>query len=108
MIIMGMEKLLKDNFEPREYQKNIAAVASEKNTLCVLPTGMGKTIIALLVAAKRFESYPDGKILICSPTRPLSAQHKKTFENFTHVPEEEIVPVCWPLLTMLLMFFPCL
>lgn len=82
---------MRDDFQPRDYQKNIAAVAIEKNTLCVLPTGMGKTLIALLVAANRMELFPDSKILICSPTRPLSAQHKKTFEDFTNIPEDEII-----------------
>ncbi|MBU5537293.1 MAG: DEAD/DEAH box helicase family protein [Candidatus Aenigmarchaeota archaeon] len=77
--------------EPRDYQKNIAKTASEKNTLVVIPTGMGKTLISLLVAAERLEKYPESKIMILSPTRPLSAQHKKTFENFTIIPEDEIV-----------------
>ncbi|MEK6909787.1 MAG: DEAD/DEAH box helicase [Candidatus Aenigmatarchaeota archaeon] len=80
-----------DSLEPREYQKNIAKTASEKNTLVVLPTGMGKTLISLLVTAERLERYPDNKILIMAPTRPLNAQHKKTFEDFTTVPENEII-----------------
>ncbi|MEM5836660.1 MAG: DEAD/DEAH box helicase family protein [Candidatus Aenigmatarchaeota archaeon] len=79
--------------EPREYQKNIAETASKKNTLVVLPTGMGKTLIALLVAIKRLNQYPESKILVMAPTRPLNAQHKKTFENFTDLKEEEIALV---------------
>ena len=38
-----------DSIERRDYQDNIARTASQANTLVVLPTGMGKTIIALLV-----------------------------------------------------------
>ena len=38
--------------ERREYQWNIANSAADASTLVVLPTGMGKTIIALLVIAK--------------------------------------------------------
>lgn len=79
------------SFEPRDYQKNIAKTASEKNTLVVLPTGMGKTLISLLVATDRLEKLPESKIIILSPTRPLSAQHKKTFETFTIIPEDEII-----------------
>ena len=80
-----------DSLEPRDYQKNIAKTASEKNTLVVLPTGMGKTLIALLIAVDRLEKFSDSKIMILSPTRPLSAQHQKTFENFTTIPKEEII-----------------
>ncbi len=86
-----MPLLKKELFEEREYQTSIAETASKKNTLVVLPTGIGKTLIALLVAVKRLEQYPEGNILILSPTRPLSAQHKKSFEKFTSIPEEEII-----------------
>ncbi len=86
MSILKLEML-----EPRDYQKNIAKAASEKNTLVVLPTGMGKTLISLLVATDRLEKFPESKIMILSPTRPLSSQHKKTFEDFTTIPEDEII-----------------
>lgn len=79
--------------EPREYQKNIAETAGKKNTLVVLPTGMGKTLIAVLVAIKRLQEFADSKILIMAPTRPLNAQHKKSFEKFTDLKEEEIALV---------------
>ena len=84
--------LLKD-VEAREYQKNIAETASKRNTLVVLPTGLGKTLIAILVALNRLEKYPGSKILITAPTRPLNAQHKKTFESCTTIDSEEIILV---------------
>jgi Fanconi anemia group M protein len=83
---------LKD-IEPREYQKNIAETVSKKNSLVVLPTGMGKTLIALIVGIKRLNDFPESKILVMAPTRPLNAQHKKTFEKFTDLSEEEIALV---------------
>ncbi|MBI1979040.1 MAG: DEAD/DEAH box helicase family protein [Candidatus Aenigmarchaeota archaeon] len=86
-----MSVLKLDSLEPREYQRNIAKIASEKNTLVVLPTGMGKTLISLLVADDRLGKYPESKIMILSPTRPLSAQHKSTFENFTIIPHGQII-----------------
>ena len=64
--------LLKNTIEIRDYQKNIAEVAGEKNTLVVIPTGMGKTLIAVLVAIKRLDKFPGSKILITAPTRPLA------------------------------------
>lgn len=84
--------LFKENVaEPREYQKVIAETASKKNTLVVLPTGMGKTLIAVLVGVGRLEKHPESKILITAPTRPLNAQHKKRFEQFTTIDPEEII-----------------
>ena len=40
------------NFEPRLYQETILNTAAEKNTLVVLPTGMGKTNIFLMLAVQ--------------------------------------------------------
>ena len=81
------------NLVPREYQKNIAESALKKNTLVVLPTGTGKTIIAILVAVKRIKKYPDSQVMILAPTRPLAAQHKHMFEKFTILKPEEIALV---------------
>jgi Fanconi anemia group M protein len=67
--------------EARDYQARIAESASKANTLVVLPTGLGKTIIALLVASSRLESFPRGKVLILAPTRPLTMQHYNTFRK---------------------------
>jgi Fanconi anemia group M protein len=39
--------------EVRAYQKSISRSALKGNTLVVLPTGLGKTVIAILVAAER-------------------------------------------------------
>ncbi len=63
-----------DCVEQRVYQTNIAAQAIKKSTLVVLPTGLGKTIIALLVIAKKLEDTKE-KILFLSPTKPLVNQH---------------------------------
>lgn len=68
--------------EKREYQENIIKSCSKKNSLVVLPTGIGKTLVALGVAANRILEYSDEKILIMAPTKPLVNQHKKSFEKF--------------------------
>lgn len=86
-----MAVLRQGSFEVRDYQRNIADAASERNTLVVLPTGMGKTIVSVLVAAKRLQQFPDSKVLVTAPTRPLNAQHKKSFEEFTHILKSKIV-----------------
>jgi len=79
------------NIEPRDYQKSIAETATRKNTLVVLPTGMGKTLVAVLVAIERLKKFPESKILIMAPTRPLNAQHKKSFEQHTNINAEKII-----------------
>src|SRR3989344_571553 len=83
--------LLKEDNQPRDYQKNIAKNASKKNTLVVLPTGLGKTLISVLVSIERLEKFPDSKVLITAPTRPLNAQHKKSFEKVTNMDPDKIV-----------------
>jgi ERCC4-related helicase len=67
--------------ESREYQSHISEVASKANTLVVLPTGLGKTVIAILVAEKRLLERGDGKVVVLAPTRPLVVQHHAAFSN---------------------------
>ena len=83
---------LKD-IQPRDYQRSIAETASKKNTLVVLPTGIGKTLIAILVGIRRLQEFPSSKILIMAPTRPLNAQHKKSFEQQTNIDPDKIILV---------------
>lgn len=79
------------NFKPRLYQELISATAIEKNTLCILPTGMGKTYVALMVAAKRLSDFPKSKILMVAPTRPLVNQHLKTFRRHMTIDDKMMV-----------------
>jgi len=74
--------LKSDSIKLRRYQEAITAVACERNTLVVLPTGLGKTIIAVLVMVYRLTEFPKSRILFLAPTKPLAVQHKKTFEEF--------------------------
>ncbi|MFH1105725.1 MAG: DEAD/DEAH box helicase family protein, partial [Candidatus Aenigmatarchaeota archaeon] len=83
-------RFLKENsIESRLYQEQILDTATKKNLLVVLPTGLGKTALAALVAAHRLEKFPDAQILFLAPTRPLAAQHKKTFESFFALPAQD-------------------
>jgi Fanconi anemia group M protein len=68
-----------NSVERREYQYNIANSAANASTLVVLPTGMGKTIIALLVIAK--ELVKNNKVLFLSPTKPLVNQHAQSLTD---------------------------
>lgn len=74
--------ILDNTIEKRDYQEAIAESAINANTLCVLPTAMGKTIIALLIVTKALDRDMNSKILFLAPTRPLVEQHKNSFEKF--------------------------
>jgi len=78
------------DIKPRIYQETILATATKKNTLVVLPTGMGKSMIFLLTAISRLNSFPNSKVLILSPTKPLCSQHKKTIEKYSNIANIEL------------------
>jgi len=82
--------MIKD-FEPRLYQETIFATCAERNTLVVLPTGMGKTNIFLMLASHRLKQYPNSKILFIGPTRPLIDQYKEVFKKHFEIEEDKLV-----------------
>jgi len=69
------------NLSPREYQKAIFETAKDNNTLVVLPTGLGKTLVALLLSIDKIQKHPTKKILMLAPTRPLVEQHFNSFSS---------------------------
>jgi Fanconi anemia group M protein len=68
-------------FTPRSYQQSILETAKRANTLVVLPTGVGKTLIAIMLAAHRMKEHPATKALILAPTKPLVEQHLESFKE---------------------------
>ena len=66
-------------FSPRSYQQEIFETTKLHNTLVVIPTGLGKTAIAMLLAEHRIKQYPKSKTLILAPTKPLVEQHYTSF-----------------------------
>jgi len=78
------------NFKPRVYQETIFSTATTKNTLVVLPTGMGKTNIFLMLAAHRLKLYPTSKILFIGPTRPLIDQYMQVFKEHFEIEEDKM------------------
>jgi len=77
-----------DTVEDREYQLRIAEAAADRNTLVVLPTALGKTVISALVAANILYNYSDKRVLFMAPTRPLVMQHRDTFQRIMRLPPE--------------------
>ena len=64
----------KNSVEKREYQINLASQAIDENCIVVLPTGLGKTTIALHVISE-YLLKESNSILFLAPTRVLVNQH---------------------------------
>jgi hypothetical protein len=64
----------------RQFQVDIASSCVERNTLVVIPTGLGKTVIAALLIAEKMASK-GGRVLFLAPSRPLADQHSKTLSS---------------------------
>jgi ERCC4-related helicase/ERCC4-type nuclease len=74
--------------EARLYQQVLAGnVLNDGNTMIVAPTALGKTLIAVLVAAERLNKIKNSKVLILAPSKPLAIQHEENFRNF-------LIPTC--------------
>ncbi|MHA1671011.1 MAG: DEAD/DEAH box helicase [Promethearchaeota archaeon] len=81
--------LLKENtILRRAYQENIFINCLNKNCLVVIPTGLGKTIVALMLAMHRLSEIPNSKIVFLAPTKPLVEQHFNSFLELTKINSE--------------------
>ncbi len=67
----------------RAYQEGIFINCLNSNCMVVIPTGLGKTIIALMLTVHRLSEKPNSKIIFLAPTKPLVNQHYKTYLELT-------------------------
>ncbi len=81
----------KDKIENRIYQQILFAAGAKENSLIVLPTGLGKTIIVVMLMAYFLDQFPDKQVVFTAPTKPLVEQHFQTLVELLDVPEEKIV-----------------
>ena len=73
---------------PRAYQLAIYnSVKENGNTLIVLPTGMGKTLIALMLID---EYSKKGKCMFLTPTKPLAKQHHDSIIEILGLDEKDV------------------
>jgi len=78
---------IKGEISPRSYQETIFVKSKDKNTLVILPTGLGKTYIGILLAAYTLQLLKK-KVLVLAPTKPLSEQHFKSFSDILNIEKE--------------------
>ncbi|XP_053659586.1 uncharacterized protein LOC128708628 [Anopheles marshallii] len=81
------------NYPMRRYQFTITEAALFKNTLVVLPTGLGKTFIAAVVMYNIYRWYPTGKVIFMAPTRPLVSQQIEACYRIMGIPRSDTAEV---------------
>ncbi len=79
-VFVAHELIRRGVVEERAYQVNIARACLSRSTLVVLPTGMGKTVIAAMVIAEVLRRK-GGRILFLAPTKPLVEQHAASLQE---------------------------
>jgi len=92
MSIKNIEhKLIVPNtVEVREYQVALANQAKNSNCLIVLPTGLGKTTVALHVIAD-YLSKGEGGVLFLAPTKVLVNQHYEFLKNVMKIEDIALI-----------------
>jgi|GEM_PF-2124403 ERCC4-related helicase/intein/homing endonuclease len=79
------------NLTPRAYQLAIYnSILQKGNTLVVLPTGLGKTLIALMLIRDKMK---EGKCLFMTPTKPLAKQHHVSVIKTLGISEDSAILV---------------
>ncbi len=81
----------KGTVEYRTYQITLAEIASKESILVILSTGLGKTVIAAIAAARRLVKHPESKILFLAPSRPLVEQQARFLERVLDIDESQVV-----------------
>ncbi len=89
---VSVPSILKNkNLVPRKYQRDIFnSVVQKGSTLVVLPTGLGKTLIAFMCIDYFLNR---GKCVFLAPTKPLARQHYQRILEDLEIPEDEVALV---------------
>ncbi|HKZ40951.1 MAG TPA: DEAD/DEAH box helicase family protein, partial [Candidatus Hodarchaeales archaeon] len=88
-----MEAAQVHGIESRVYQEVLFAESVAQNSLIVLPTGLGKTMVMLRIAAFFLSKDASKKVLIATPTRPLVHQIAETFTNHLNIDPELVLEI---------------
>lgn len=79
-LFLEKKYIQKNTIEKRDYQVSLANQAIAENCIVVLPTGLGKTAVALQIIAE-YLSKGKGGVLFLAPTRVLVNQHYEFLKN---------------------------
>ena len=82
--------IIPNTVEVREYQVALANQAKNSNCLVVLPTGLGKTTVALHVIAD-YLSKGEGGVLFLAPTKVLVNQHYEFLKNVMKIDDIALI-----------------
>jgi ERCC4-related helicase len=85
--------IVENSIEARLYQEVAFAETVKENAIVILPTGLGKTVIAALSSVFWLSKDESNKVIIFAPTRPLLDQHYQTFSNWLNLEADEIVQI---------------
>ena len=80
--------LVEGTIEARAYQLSALDHCLSASTLLVLPTGMGKTPIEVMVLAERLRD-PGGRGIMLAPTNALVNQHLSDLKDLLNLPEDD-------------------
>ncbi|KAF5203897.1 Endoribonuclease dicer-like protein, partial [Thalictrum thalictroides] len=80
------DQISSSEFCPRSYQKELFEVARKQNTIAVLPTGAGKTMIAvMLIKQVAIECNQKKLIIFLAPTVSLVHQQYEVIKKHTNL-----------------------
>ncbi|MBI1977706.1 MAG: LOG family protein, partial [Candidatus Omnitrophica bacterium] len=80
-ILYISDSIFARKIEFRAYEVMLAAHAVFQDSVIILPTGLGKTIVATLVLGHLIKKNPKTKILFTAPANVLVAQHAETLSH---------------------------
>jgi superfamily II RNA helicase len=89
--VAGAVWIYPDNMPTRSYQYEIVQQCLHKNTMVVLPTGLGKTFIAAVVMLNFYRWYPKGKVIFMAPTKPLVSQQAEACHKTVGIPKHDMI-----------------
>jgi Fanconi anemia group M protein len=81
--------LKSNSVEAREYQTTLTETTLTESSIVALPTGTGKTIVALLASLQRLREH-GGTVLFLAPTKPLVEQQAAFYREVMDIPDHEI------------------
>ena len=82
------------HYTVRKYQQTIVQHALFKNCLVMLPTGLGKTLIAAVVMKNFYRWFPGGKVIFMAPTTPLVEQQVEACYKVMGIPPDDTAQLC--------------